>query len=199
MPRYAKGEIADIPVRKHCSVCSAWLLTSINFRPRVWLEDGSRPIHISSDCYSCHKKKQRSRHVPKLSEEYLRHRQDQEEFLLRGRLNAIEFRIWLQNRVQEISIGNVAASIGVSSRRIHSLISGQYYSSTAQKTYLIVNVHLSTVDRYAQALGYHWEDIYPHIANMDRDVVRSRLSKRGQRLRGKTSRKKRRSKLDTLD
>ncbi len=184
MPRYAKGDLADIPTRKHCSVCKRWLLTSLNFRPRGWLEDGSRPIHISSNCNSCHRQAQRDRHNPKLTAEYLRHRKDQELYLLEEKLNAIDFRLWLTERCQEIGIGNVAASVGVDQRLVHTYVSGTYQNKYKgeMRRYWINYMQVDTVERFAIALGYHWADIYPHIAYMERTVVRQRLYARGIRV-----------------
>lgn len=184
MPRYAKGELADIPTRKHCSVCKRWLLISLNFRPRGWVEDGSRPTHVSSNCNSCHKQSQKDRHNPKLTAEYLRHRSDQEMYLLEEKLNAIDFRLWLTQRCQEIGIGNVAASVGTAQRIVYTYIVGTYQRKYKDETkrYPINYMQVDTVERFAIALGYHWSDIYPHIAHMERTVVRQRLYARGIRV-----------------
>lgn len=60
------------------------------------------------------------------------------------------------------------------------------------KRYEIHYVQLNTVDVYTVAMGYHWNDIYPHLADFDRSVVRNRLWKRGEGIRESRARKKRR-------
>jgi len=149
------------------------------------VEDGSRPIGIASNCNRCHAAYNAARHVAKTTPDMIKLRRDEEFFVLHHKLDALPFRVWLEQRVKEIGLGNVAAAIGVSSRRVSTIIEGREYNSKMQKSYRINYVQLQTVDAFAVALGYTWADIYPELQNFNRVVVRNRLWKKGHRLRKK--------------
>lgn len=74
-------------------------------------------------------------------------------------LPAAPFRTWLLNRVQEYSIGNVAATLGITQRRVRTIIDGYYIHDG--RRYEVKNLTLTFVDRSLVAFGDHLNDLYP--------------------------------------
>lgn len=77
------------------------------------------------------------------------------------KLPAAPFRAWLERQVTMYGIANVAATIGVSQKRISTIISGRYRS--AGEWYQYNFVQLGTVDTYMIRMGDHPSQIYPDL------------------------------------
>lgn len=71
------------------------------------------------------------------------------------------FRMWLANRVQEYSVSNVAATLGISQRRVRTIIDGYYWQRG--KKYPVKNLTLDFVDNALVAFGDHLMDLYPDL------------------------------------
>lgn len=65
-------------------------------------------------------------------------------------VDALDFRLWLQNQVRALGPTNVASAVGDEEKMVRRYVKGE-----------INKVHLSIVDRYMVAFGERATDLYP--------------------------------------